>query len=83
MEELLALLEEPQPSVQLEKKVNHISKIPKTSCELRMNSYICDYDMDFIILDLGSDVNILTIKTWEIMGKPRLVWSPLHLCLSN
>ena len=48
-----------------------------------MNSHIGDYDMDFIILDLGSDVNILTRKTWELMGNPQLVWSYVNIILSN
>ena len=48
-----------------------------------MNSQIGDYDMDFIILDLGLYVNILTRKTWESMGNTRLVWYSLQLCLAN
>ena len=48
-----------------------------------MTTHIEDYDMDYIILDLGSDVNILTRKTWEGMGKMILVWSPIHLLLAN
>ena len=36
-----------------------------------------------IILALGSDVNILTLQTWEIMGKPPLEWSPIQLRLAN
>ena len=48
-----------------------------------MNAQICDYDMDFIILDLGSYVNILRRQTWESMGKPTLVWSLVQLHLSN
>ena len=39
--------------------------------------------MDYIILDLGSDVYILTIQTWESMGKPILVWSLFQLRLTN
>ena len=31
--------------------------------ELRMITQIGDYDMDYIILELGSDVNILTRQT--------------------
>ena len=49
----------------------------KTKCELRMTVHIGDYDMDYIILDLGYDVNILTRKTCESMGNPHLDWSPL------
>ena len=44
---------------------------------------IGDYDMDYIILDLGSDVNILTHQTWESMGKPCLDWSSIQLQLAN
>ena len=48
--------------------VNHvIHKIMKIDQELCMNAQIGDYDMDFIILDLGSDVNISTKQTWESM----------------
>ena len=39
--------------------------------------------MDYIILDLGSDVNILTRQTWESMGKPHLDWSHVHLRIAN
>ena len=39
--------------------------------------------MTDIILDLGSEVNVLTKKTWEQMGKPTLEWSPIQLRLAN
>ena len=39
--------------------------------------------MDYIILDLGSNVNILTRQTWESMGKSRLELSHVQLRLSN
>jgi hypothetical protein len=35
------------------------------------------------MLDLGSDVNILPKKTWEAMGKPKLVYSPIQLWMAN
>ena len=40
------------------KSVSHIGKRLKTGRELRMNAHIGEYDMDYIILYLGSDVNI-------------------------
>ena len=64
--DLSTLVEEPHPSMQPEKKFNHICKRLKTSRKLRMNAQIGDYDMDFIILDLGLDVNIIRRQTWEI-----------------
>lgn len=39
--------------------------------------------MDQVILDLGSDANVLPKKTWECMGKPVLQWSPIQLRMAN
>ena len=50
---------------------------------MRHNAQIGDYDMDEVILDLGSEVNVLTRKTWELMGKPKLRYSPIQLRLAN
>ena len=50
---------------------------------MSMNIHIGDYEVDLVILDLGSDVNILTKQTWQSMGKPTLGWSPVHLWLAN
>ena len=36
-----------------------------------------------VILDLGSNVNVLTKQTWEQMGSPKLARSPIHLRLAN
>ena len=48
-----------------------------------MNIQIGDYEVDSVILDLGSDVNILTKKTWQFMGNPTLGWSLVQLRLAN
>ena len=39
---------------------------------MRMNVQIGDYEVDSIILDLGSDINIQTKQTYILMGKPTL-----------
>ena len=39
--------------------------------------------MDNIVLDLGSNVNVLPKRAWEMMEKPKLVWSPVQLRLAN
>ena len=77
------MIEEISVETQPEKKVNQVRKKCKTGHELRMNAQIGDYDMDYIILDLGSDVNILTWQTWKSMGNPCLDWSPVQLRLAN
>jgi len=39
--------------------------------------------MDQVILDLKSDANVLMKHTWELMGKPKLQWSPIQLRMEN
>ena len=48
-----------------------------------MNVHIGDYEVDSVILDLGSEVSILTKQTWKLMGNPTLGWLPVHLPLAN
>jgi hypothetical protein len=45
--------------------------------------HIGEYDVDNVILDLGSDVNVLPKQTWEMMGENELVWSHVQLRLVN
>ena len=70
--ELKTLIEETLYDLWPEKIVNHIRKRLKIGQEQRMTTQIGYYDMDYIILDLGSDVNISTRQTWESMNKPWL-----------
>ena len=39
--------------------------------------------MPDVIINLGSEVNVLTKQTWEQMGQPTLDWSPIQLRLAN
>ena len=70
--ELQEMIEEISIEPQPEKKFNQVRKKCKIGRELRRNVQIGDYDMDYIILDLSSDVNILMWQMWESMDKPRL-----------
>ena len=54
------------------KKINQVHRKKRTSREFRLNAYIGDFNMGNVILDLGSNVNILPKKTWEAMGEPTL-----------
>ena len=75
--ELQTIIDEIPVEPQIVKKFNQVWWKCKNGHELRMNAQIGDYDMDYIILDLGLDVNILTHQTWESMGKPHLDCSPI------
>jgi len=44
---------------------------------------IGEYKMDQVILELGSDVNVLPKQTWECKGRPTLQWSPIQLRMAN
>jgi hypothetical protein len=63
--------------------VNQVQKKKRTSREFRLNANIEDFNMGDIILDLGSKVNVLPKKTWEVMGEPTLGYSPIQLKLEN
>ena len=64
-----------------------IHKIDKgkksTGCKMRLTTQIGEFEMDQLILDLGSDVNVLLKQTWERMGKLMLQWSPIQLRMEN
>jgi hypothetical protein len=48
-----------------------------------LNAQIREYDIDYVVLDLGSEVNVMTKKTWALMGKPKLIYSPISLRMAN
>jgi hypothetical protein len=39
--------------------------------------------VDNVILELGSNVNVLPKQAWELMGKRKLLWSHVQLRLMN
>ena len=41
------------------------------------------YEVLEVMLDLGSDVNILPNQSWEFMEQSNLVYSPILLLLAN
>ena len=40
----------------------------RRGCEMRLTTQIGEYEMDQLIMDLGSDANVLPKQTWERMG---------------
>jgi hypothetical protein len=65
------------------KTVNHLDTRRRTSIELRLNANIGDFNMGDMILDLGSEVNVLLKNTWNCMGDPTLGYSLVQLKLEN
>jgi len=50
---------------------------------MRLMTQIGEYDMEQVVLNLGSYVNVFPKQTWELMGKHALGWSPIQLRLAN
>jgi hypothetical protein len=67
----------------LNREVHQIGKKRSTNKELHLNSQIREYDIDYVVLDLGSEVNVMTKQTWALMGKLKLIYSPIRLRMAN
>jgi hypothetical protein len=65
------------------KTINHLHTRRRTSREFRLNANIGDFNMGDVILDLGSEVNVLPKSTWKCMGEPTLGYSTIQLKLEN
>ena len=63
--------------------IHNIMGHTRTRREMRLTAQVGEFEMDEVILDLGSDVNVLTKQKWEQMGNPKLVRFPIHLRLAN
>ena len=50
---------------------------------MRLNALIREYEMNQVAFHLGSEVNVLTKETWELMGSPKMQSSPIRLRLAN
>jgi hypothetical protein len=67
----------------LNKEVHQLSKKRKKNKELQLNAQIGEYDIDYVVLNLGSEVNVMTKQTWELMGKPKLIYSLVRIRMDN
>jgi len=50
---------------------------------MRSTAQIGEYAMDQVILDLGSNANVVPNQTWEHMGRPTPQWSLIQLQMVN
>jgi hypothetical protein len=48
-----------------------------------LEAQLDDFEIRDVMLELGSNVNILPIKTLEALGKPQLVYFPIQLRMEN
>jgi hypothetical protein len=67
----------------LSRVVNQESRKRRTRKELDLSAQIGDYDMDYVVLDLGSEVNVTTKQSWALIEKPKLIYSPIRIRMAN
>jgi hypothetical protein len=67
----------------LNREVHQIDKKKRKKKELHSNAQIGEYEIDYVVLDLGSKVNVMMKQTWAMMGKPNLIYSPIRLRMTN
>jgi hypothetical protein len=67
----------------LNREMHQIGKRRRTNKELHLNAQTREYDIDYVVIDLGSEVNVMTKKTWALMGKLKLSYSPIRLRMAN
>lgn len=58
-------------------------KKPRTGREFKMDAQIHRSEIHNVMLDLGFHFHILPKMSSEMMGRPRLVYSPIQLWLAN
>ena len=47
----------------MNRAVHQIGKKRRTNKELHLNAQIGEYEIDYVVLDLGSEVNVMTKQT--------------------
>jgi hypothetical protein len=67
----------------LNRAVHQIGKRRRTNKELHLNAQIGEYEIDYVVLDLGSEVNVMMKQTWALMGKRKMIYSPIRLRMAN
>ena len=76
-------IEEPISNPLPNRGVRQVKKKKRTSKEFKLFAQIRENEMSQVILELGSNVNTLPKSSWEQMGIPKMVWSPIQLLLVN
>jgi hypothetical protein len=67
----------------LNRAVHQIGKKRRTNKELNFNAQIGEYEIDYVVLDLGSEFNVMTKQTWALVGKPKMIYSPIRIRMAN
>jgi hypothetical protein len=67
----------------MNRALHQIGKKRRKNKELHLNAQIGEYDIDYVVLDLVSEVNVMTKQTWALMGKLKLIYFPIRIRMAN
>jgi hypothetical protein len=67
----------------LNREIHQIGKKRRTNKELHLNAQIGEYEIYYVVLDLGSEVNFMTKQTQALMGKPKMIYYPIRFRMAN
>ena len=73
LQRIIDQCQKPSLSGSAHRVVHNITGHTRTGREMKLTAQIGEFEMDEVILHLGSEVNVLTKQTWEQMGIPQLV----------
>ena len=70
LQRIIDQCQQPSLSGSAHHTVHNIAGHTRTGREMKLTAQIGEFEMDEVVLDLGSEVNVLTKQTWEQMGSP-------------
>lgn len=81
--DVLSILKEEAYTPKITKNITYIGSNTQNNFESQVDLQINELPIPKVVLDFGSQVNILAKSTWEKLGRPLLVKSNYYLKLAD
>lgn len=81
--DLMSILKNKSTNTRISKTISYRGQTSQNDFDPQVNLYIKGSLFPKVALDFGSQVNILTKRTWENLGRPRLVKSDYYFKLAD
>ena len=79
MVDILAILKDESTTPRISKNIAYMSNNTQNDFDSQVDLKINEFLIPKVVLDFGSQVNILTKDTWEELGWPQLVKTNYYL----
>ena len=81
--DVLSILKEESNTPKIGKNIAYMRSSTQSDFDPEVDLQINEFLIPTVVLDFGSQVNILTKSTWEKLGRPQLVKSDYYLKLAD